>query len=349
VASAWVVARRTKGGAKRYRVLWRVGGHATPTRYGGSFATRSEALARRRWISGELASMRVPDLRRLTAELPEVVTVKVASGRWLGSRIDVAEATRVRNELEVARIDRLLGGRPVEALTPAEVAIFVTTLVAEEYARGTIRKTLQSLAMILDHERVHPNPARDRVEVRLPREESVELNPPTAEHVEAVYRLLPRKHRLALLWLDWSGQRVSSIDKLLVRDYDEPRRRVRVPREITKMRKGLWVDLPPVLAQAIEERLGPREDRDLGARLFPDSRSTALRTAITRACRAAGVPEFSPHHLRHRRVSVLHLRGMPWARIGEHVGQSDLSTTANTYTHVLIDETEVDYEELLAA
>ena len=61
------------------------------------------------------------------------------------------------------------------------------------------------------------------------------------------------------------------------------------------------------------------------------------------------MPEFSPHDLRHRRVSVLHLQGMPWARIGEHVGQRDLKTTADTYTHVLIDETEVDYTRLLTA
>ena len=38
---------------------------------------------------------------------------------------------------------------------------------------------------------------------------------------------------------------------------------------------------------------------------------------------------------------------MPWARIGEHVGQRDLATTANTYTHVLADERELDYAELL--
>jgi hypothetical protein len=40
---------------------------------------------------------------------------------------------------------------------------------------------------------------------------------------------------------------------------------------------------------------------------------------------------------------------MPWARIGEHVGQTDLSTTANTYTHALIDEAKVDYGLLLEA
>jgi hypothetical protein len=48
-------------------------------------------------------------------------------------------------------------------------------------------------------------------------------------------------------------------------------------------------------------------------------------------------------------VSLLHLGGMPWARIGEFVGQKNLSVWADTYTHVLADETELDYERLLAA
>jgi hypothetical protein len=39
---------------------------------------------------------------------------------------------------------------------------------------------------------------------------------------------------------------------------------------------------------------------------------------------------------------------MPWARIGEQVGHDDLITTAGTYTHVVADESELDYEGLLA-
>jgi len=37
---------------------------------------------------------------------------------------------------------------------------------------------------------------------------------------------------------------------------------------------------------------------------------------------------------------------MPWARIGEQVGHDDLVTTARTYTHVLVNEAELDYGEL---
>jgi hypothetical protein len=39
---------------------------------------------------------------------------------------------------------------------------------------------------------------------------------------------------------------------------------------------------------------------------------------------------------------------MSWARIGALVGQRDLAVTANTYSHALIDESEVEYAELLA-
>jgi integrase len=347
MASSWIVTRPTKDGGKRYRVEYRTGGGGTPTRYGGSFKTRREALLRRAWIVGELAAKRAPDLRVLVAERPKPVTLALAGERWFSTRIDVAESTKTRNSLELGRIRRLLGARAADDLTPADVVGFVATLVDESYARGTIRKTLQTLAMVLDHAGVDPNPARDK-QVRLPRAEEEEINPPTAAHVEAVYPRMPREHRLPLLWLDWSGARVSSVDLTLVGDYDEPRRRVRLRKSATKTRKALWVELPLVLAGAIEATLPHRRFRDPDARLFADSGADALRTSVTRACKAAGVPHFSPHDLRHRRISLLHLRGVPWARIGEFVGQRSLSVTADTYSHVLSDETEVDYEGLLA-
>jgi hypothetical protein len=47
-------------------------------------------------------------------------------------------------------------------------------LVAKGKARETVRKTVTVLAMVLDHAGVTPNPARDRVHVRLPRENRAE-------------------------------------------------------------------------------------------------------------------------------------------------------------------------------
>ncbi len=82
-------------------------------------------------------------------------------------------------------------------------------------------------------------------------------------------------------------------------------------------------------------------------RLSDFGTTDALRVAIGRACRDAGVPVFSPHDLRHRRISLLHHQGESWAEIGAKVGQRNLSTTADTYTHVLMDYREIDRPKLL--
>ena len=73
----------------------------------------------------------------------------------------------------------------------------------------------------------------------------------------------------------------------------------------------------------------------------------AFRTSITRACIDAGIPTFSPHDLRHRRISLLHAKGESWALIGHKVDQRNLAVTANTYTHVLLSPEEIDLESLL--
>jgi integrase len=164
-----------------------------------------------------------------------------------------------------------------------------------------------------------------------------------------VCRLLAPDYRLALLWLDWSGARLASVALTKIGDYDEPGRRVRLQRSTTKTRRPLWIELPDVLAQALEARLGPREDSDVDAPLFGCVSTDALRTAIIRACKAAGVPIFTPHDMRHRRISLLHGQGRSWAEIGQPVGQRKLSTTADLYTHVMADGREVNYEGLIAA
>jgi integrase len=107
-----------------------------------------------------------------------------------------------------------------------------------------------------------------------------------------------------------------------------------------------WIEPPAVLYAAVQE-LVPRDDRHADRRVFEQVTGDKLRTALTRACTAAGVPAFSPHDLRHRRVSLLHLAGVPWARIGEQVGHDDIVTTARIYTHVLVTQDEIDYATAL--
>ena len=68
-------------------------------------------------------------------------------------------------------------------MTPDDVAELVVSLTGLK--RESIRKTVATLATVLDHHGVAPNRARDK-RVRLPQEDREEVNPPTATHVEAV-------------------------------------------------------------------------------------------------------------------------------------------------------------------
>jgi integrase len=346
MASAWIRRVELPSGSVRYRVVWRAGGREAARRYGGSFMRMREARARRDAIAGELAARRMPDLRSLEVTAPRSPTLAEAGKRWQASRVDVSPATATYQRSALNRA-KSLHGRRVDEITPADVAALVAELTARGLARETVRKTVTVLSMIFDYLGVTPNPARDRVRVKLPRQERPELAPPTAGHVEAVHRLLAPAYKLPLLVLDASGMRVGELEALTWADVDEPRSRFRVSRAVAKTRYGRFVPVPPVLFEAVLE-LCPRDDRVPERRVFQGVTADRLRTAISRACVASGVPVFSPHDLRHRRISLLHLGGVPWARIGEHVGQRDLAVTANTYSHVLADERELDYAEMMA-
>jgi integrase len=350
VPSAWIEKRPTADGGNRYLVKYRLGGRESAHRYAGSFPTRREALARKRWVAGELASMRVPRLRGLEDASRAAPTLAEAAERWRASRVDVTAGTAVGHRVQLSRVLPLLGSRRVDEITPAEIAELVATLHAAGRKRETIRKSLGVLAQVLDYAGAKDNPARDRVHVRLPREEREEPCPPTADQIEAVLPLMPRRYALALLVLDATGMRVGELEEKGLRcgDLDEPNHRWRIRRAVEKGRRGRWISLPPDLYTAVLATLPPREDRDPQQPVFPGLTQERLRTAIARACKASGTPTWSPHDLRHRRISLWHRQGETWALIGARVGQRSLSVTADTYTHVLLDDRELDHATLLA-
>lgn len=347
--SVWIERRQIAQGGSRYVVRYRLGGRESGHRYAGSFATKREALARQRWVTGELAAMRVPRVGDLATPSPSAPTLAEAAERWRASRVDVADGTAVGHRVQLGRVLPLLSTRRVDEITPADVAELVTALHAAGRKRETIRKSLSVLAQVLDFAGVRDNPARDRVHVRLPRQEREEPSPPTADQIEAVIPLMPRQYALAVLVLDATGMRVGELEDKGLRcgDLDEPNSRWRIRRAVEKGRRGRWVSLPPDLFAAVTATLPPREDRDAERPVFPGLTQERLRTAIARACKASGTPTWSPHDLRHRRVSLWHRQGETWALIGARVGQRSLSVTADTYTHVLLDDRELDHAALV--
>jgi hypothetical protein len=111
--------------------------------------------------------MRVPDIRAL-GEAKRSPTLTEAAERWRSSRVDVTESTRVLHRIALDRVLPILGTRRVDEITTADVAGLIAELHAAGKKRATIRKSLTYLAQVLDHAGIQPNPARDRIQVKLP-------------------------------------------------------------------------------------------------------------------------------------------------------------------------------------
>ena len=327
---------------------------APATAFGGTDATFGEPAAQRGGRRYLIAAVLAVELERLAQFLALNAVVAAKLAHLVDETADDVVLGAVRRgglvdgvaAAEPVVVLPILGSRRVDEITSADVADLVAELAGKGYKRETLSKSLTVLAQVLDFVGVSPNPARDKLHVRLPREERPEINPPTGAQVEAVCRILPHRYRLPLLTLDATGMRLGELEQLTWGDVDEQRGRWRVSATVSKTRRARWVPVPPVLFDAVCALL-PRDDRTPERRVFAGFGGDRFRTALARAATAAGVPTFSPHDLRHRRISLEHLRGVPWARIGEHVGQRNLAVTANTYSHVLADETELDYATAL--
>ena len=104
--------------------------------------------------------------------------------------------------------------------------------------------------------------------------------------------------------------------------------------------------MPADVFDAVVE-LVPREDRDLEAPVFAGFGVDRFRTAISRACKASGVPVFSPHDVSHRRATLWHLQGVPTAEAAAWLGHS-AQEHLETYAHAqLVERAELAYADLL--
>ena len=128
--------------------------------------------------------------------------------------------TKLQHRSAMRNLLDVIGSQPVDRITAADVAELVTKL-SETRKRETVRKSLLVLGMVLDFAGITPNVARDKT-IKLPREDRLEIKPPSAEHVEAVLHVLPERYRLPLLLV--VGMRLGELEALTWGDVDESRR-----------------------------------------------------------------------------------------------------------------------------
>jgi integrase len=331
MASAFIVTRKTAT-ARRFVVRYRLGGRVWPIQHGGSFQTLKEARVRRDFIAGELAAGRNPaDVLRANIERP-TRTFSSWAEAYRASRPDIGDETRKNMLSHLRRLDPAFGDRDPTMITATDVVEWIGA--NRDLKPSSLSRYVATLRQVLDFAGVEPNPARDR-RVRLPKIETPVVEPPSAEQVVAIIAHSPRRWRLALRVLEQTGMRVGELRELEWRDVDlaESRFRIRNGKTATARR---WVAVPEAIMAAIAKTCPP-DDRTPERRVFVGFSPDVAKNVMARACKAAGIPHFHPHDLRHRYASLKIREGVPVTELAAQLGHSKKSLTLDTYSHVLID------------
>jgi integrase len=332
MASTYVVTRRTKTGERRFVVRYRLGGRTWPIVHGGSFQTMKEARARRDLIAGELAAGRNPvEVLSMKPDAP-ALTFTAWAERFTSSRIDVDESTTKTYGHALRKAGERFAGRDPATITGPEVAEWVADL-AQTRAPATVKLYVGALRLLFDFIGVEPNPARD-ARVKLPKMQREEPQPPSAQHWAAILGALNARHRLLLLTVEQGGMRVGEAVSLTWGDVDTPGQRLRLRSSTTKRDRARWVQLPAWLVDAIEATCA-LEDRTADRRVFQGCSESSAYAAMSRACKLAKVPHYSPHELRHRRLSIWHQQGVPAREVAHRSGHARTSESLDTYSHVM--------------
>jgi len=242
------------------------------------------------------------------------------------------------------KIGETFGDRDPASIMAPDVAAWVAEQ-AEERKPGTVAQYLDVFKMLLDRIGIQPNPARDP-RVKLPRRMTEEANPPSDEHFIAIIDKLLSRWRLFFITIEQGGLRIGEAAALRWADVDVAGLRLRLPRSATKTGTSRWVQLPAWLMEAIEENC-PLEDRVPARLVFQGLNYSSARQAMSRACRLAKVPNYTPHDLRHRRISLWHQSGIPARELAERAGHSKPSMSLDVYTHVM-PVSEVSNDQFLA-
>jgi integrase len=335
MASAFITTRKTKDGKRRYVVRYRLGGRAYAIQHGGSFMRERDAKTRRDFIAGELAAGRNPqDALRAMAERPKVVTLSAWFDRFIESRIDVAEKTLELYGNARDRIVPHVGDREPSAITTADIAEVVAA--NRELSPGSLRKYRSTWAQVFDFADVRDNPVRSP-KVKLPESETEEIAPPSQSDWNLIKQHIAKKLSLIVRFIECEGVRVSEALHLTYGDCDFTNGRVRISKTRTKTAAGQrWLAVPAELLDEIDA-LVPLEDRHADRLVFPRLTKAAVREGLYRACRNAKIAAYSPHDLRHRRVSLWVAQGFDPVAVKTWAGHSRTSMTLDVYSHVIID------------
>lgn len=320
--SVYAVKRETKKGPRWY-VRAELPG--LPMIHLGTFDTEKRAKTRIKTALDDIAAGIVP-ARFRSEDTPSSRTLARAATEWIGVRHDLADVTKTPYERMIREWPDDLSRLDPARVTHGDVQEWVTDL-SKRLTRGTIDREITVLRMVLDHEGVHPNPARDK-RVKLPRNERRHHRLPTRAELEALRVALPTRVPLMLL-LEWTGLRISEAAALTWGDIDIKRGRLLVQKSKTNAGTR-WVERLPEAPQFPAKTADAESTR----RVFPQARS--FTNVLRETHERRGTVLISAHDFRHLHASrLLHDGILSPAQIAARLGHANPGVTLKVYAHVV--------------
>jgi integrase len=313
----------------------------TKLKHGGSFRTLRDARLRRDLISGELAAGRDPAEALRQQPEPrkvETQTLRTIAARFESSRVHMSPNGRKNISSHLPRILGTFGDRDPRTIGFGDVQDWIaantkTPANAGGLEPSSLSRYFATLRQLLEFAGVDPNPAKDK-RVKLPAIVDEETDPPTAAQTRAILERVGPRWLLPLIVLEQTAMRAGEAARLVWGDVDVAESKFRLPRRSTKSKRPRWVQVPEWLMDRIAATC-PLEDRTATRRVFPRFSVGGAERAMASACKAAEIPRFTPHDLRHRRATRRHHEGVPTKALAERVGHADAALTLNLYSHVL--------------
>lgn len=330
--------RKTSKGDNRYLVYYTYG--SNKERYAGSFTTKLEQKHRRDLIALEIALGRDPSVLLAEMRKPPKPTVGLdaAYEAYMASRVDVGAKSQEGYRNSQRRWVPILGANTDPGtITPQDIIDGIGVLI-EELSPVSIGQYVSTLSQVLDYADVDPNPVLSR-KVRLPKRARSAIRIPTTRAWFAIREQLPARSVTLLRLVECCGLRVSEASNLTWGAVDFVDGRVLV--EDAKTDAGRrWLPVPPSLLDDLAG-LCPFEDRRKDRRIV-GFRTERIRYDLERACRAAASGSYSPHELRHRRLSLWYRHGIDPVTVKGWAGHTKTSMGLDTYAHVIIDDPSAD-------
>ena len=305
-------------------------------------------------VRGKLAELR-RQIDGGATKIDRRLTVKQQAERWLTEMLptrDVKASTeRSYRDIVNHYVIPTWGSTPLARLSPVDVERGLGRLAKQGYSRSTVRHAKHLLGFICDDaEReglILRNPCRS---ARLPKTKDPRprkaMTPDQAQQLLVYLDASPLETpvRLALitgmrlgelLALRWDDLSLKTAQPTLtVRKSKTPRGRRVIPLarwSVPMLRAHRVAQVEAALA------LGPAwSDNGL---VFPSEVGTPwdhanFRHRFQKACRDAGIGQWTPHELRHTTASWLISEGVPLKEVADTLGHASITVTADVYGHL---------------